>query len=252
MKVTLFIPCLVDRFLPNIGAASVRLLEMAGVSVRFDGRQTCCGQPAFNAGHPDLAASFASRLLKVLSGAGVVVAPSGSCVAMVREFYGAMDLAAGDLKRWRGLKDRVFELSEFLHREGLISGIEAKLQARAAVHQSCHHLRHTTASGALTDLLGRVEGLQLVDHEQSSRCCGFGGIFSTKLPELSVAMAQDRLQSALAAKPDYIALADAGCILQLRGVAAGTGNRLEAGFPPIVHYAQLVTGIGLEGGSNVA
>ena len=252
MKVTLFIPCLVDRFLPEIGTAAVRLLEMAGVHALLDRRQTCCGQPAFNAGHPDLAASFARRLLRILSVPGVVVAPSGSCVAMVREFYGDMDLAAADLKRWRGLKDRVFELSEFLHREGLISRIRAKLQARAVVHHSCHHLRHTGGAEPLNQLLGRVFGLKLLEHEEASRCCGFGGVFSTRLPELSVAIARDRLDAAIQTRPDYIALADAGCIVQLRGVAAGSGATPGNGFPRIVHYAQLITGVGLTGGRDAS
>jgi len=171
---------------------------------------------------------------------------------MVRDFYGTMDLSAADLKRWRGLKDRVFELSEFLHREGLIAAIDAKLQARAVVHHSCHHLRHSVANGALNELLGRVEGLEVVEHEQAARCCGFGGVFSAKLPELSIAMARDRLDSAASVRPDYIALADAGCILQLRGVAAGAGAGADGHSPRIVHYAQLVTGVGLDGGAHAS
>lgn len=243
MRVALFVPCLVDRFLPEIGIASVRLLQDAGVEVSYDPRQTCCGQPAFNAGYPDEAVRLARRMLQLFEAADVVVAPSGSCVAMVRDAYGDMDLGAADFPRWKRVRERIFELSEFLAKHDLTGRIRTRMRARAVVHYSCHHLRHINGRGPLDALLERVEGLEVQRVPDAVRCCGFGGVFSVKLPDLSIALARQRLEAMLGAKPDVIALADAGCVLHLRGVADRLGRH-----PPIVHYSQLLTGVGLESG----
>lgn len=243
MRVSLFIPCLVDRFYPHIGMASARLLEMAGVTVSYDPRQTCCGQPAFNAGHLAETIPFAQRLLRIFDGCGPVVAPSGSCVAMVREGYGMLDLPEEDMQRWNELRGRIFELSEFIHREGLHKELACKRKAKAVVHDSCHHLRSIGAKGPLDALLAQVEGLEVLRSTEAEKCCGFGGVFSMKLPELSIAMGRSRAESMLALKPDVIALSDAGCIMHLEGILKGSGKE----YPPVVHYAQLLTGDGLEG-----
>ena len=244
MKVSLFVPCLVDRFLPAAGAASVRLLESVGVTVRYDQRQTCCGQPPFNAGHPDLAVSYAGKLLARYDSATTVIIPSGSCADMIRESYGMLDLSERDFKRWQKLRSKVFELSEFLVKNGLHRKLKARLDATVAVHQTCHHLRHIKGEAALTKLLNSLEGAQILAAPESQACCGFGGIFSIKLPELSVAIGRQRLDDLVKLKPDVIALADAGCALHLDGIARVRRERGES-VPPVVHYAQLFTGDGL-------
>jgi L-lactate dehydrogenase complex protein LldE len=243
MRVSLFIPCLVDRFYPHIGMAATRLLEMAGVTVSYDPRQTCCGQPSFNAGHLQETIPFARRLLRIFDGSGSIVAPSGSCVAMVREGYGMLDLPEEDMQRWAELRGRIFELSEFMHNQELLKALECKRKVKAVVHDSCHHLRFIGAKGPLDALLARVDGLEVLRSPSAEQCCGFGGVFSMKLPDLSIAMGRSRAESMLALKPDVIALADAGCIMHLEGVLKGMGVE----YPPIVHYAQLLTGDGLEG-----
>ncbi len=243
MKVALFVPCLMDRFLPDAGMAAARLLESAGVQVVVDSRLTCCGQPAVNAGHPDLARKMALRMLKLAEHELPVVVPSGSCVAMMRDSYGLMDLSGQDAERWRSLRGRVFELAEFLVERGLTNRVTARCEARVVVHHSCHHLRHVAGSGALAVLLERLEGASLLESEQARQCCGFGGVFSSKLPELSIAMGRARLDAMLKLEPRYIALADAGCVLQLSGILEGEGLSKRA---QVVHYAQLFTGDGLK------
>jgi L-lactate dehydrogenase complex protein LldE len=242
MRVGLFVPCLVDRFLPEVGLAACRLLEAVGVSVEIPARVTCCGQPQLNAGHPDLALRLARRLLRHFPADGFIVVPSGSCVATIRESYGLLDLSDADMQRWQRLRERVFELSEFLLMRGLDRQVTATLKARVAVHWSCHHLRALEGRSGLMALLDRITGIELVQSHQEEQCCGFGGFFSVRLPELSIAMARERLDALLPSRPDLIALADAGCILQLRGVLRGSYG---LNVPPIVHYAQLFSGVGL-------
>ncbi len=232
----LFIPCLVDRFLPEIGAATVNLLQMAGVDLSYNQEQTCCGQPAFNAGHPEQALKFVRHFMKLYGDSGDVIIPSGSCVAMVREHYGMVGLTPDELPTWRRMRRRVFELSEYLAAKGLLNNLRHTFHGKVLVHHSCHHLRKTSGESDLYRLLGCLSGASTIETPESRRCCGFGGVFSVKLPELSIAMAQSRIRSYLACEPDVIALADAGCILQLRGVMAQMGPSYKI---PVVHYAQL-------------
>jgi L-lactate dehydrogenase complex protein LldE len=236
MRVALFIPCLVDRFLPEIGQASVAVLEAAGVRVSYDPRQTCCGQPWFNAGCFDMAVPFARKMIRLFEKGDPVVAPSGSCVAMIRDSYGDLDLTERELTAWNELRKRVFDLAEFLVLHGLEGKLETRFDGRAAVHYSCHHLRHVGGRRPLDALLARVEGLEVLRSPEAERCCGFGGIFSAKLPALSIAMARDRLASIAPLSPDIFVLADAGCVLQMRGVRQGPPA-------PVIHYAQLLAGM---------
>ena len=236
MRVSLFIPCLVDRFIPEIGQATVHLLEAVGCQVVYDSRQTCCGQPTFNAGYCDDTIPYARHLLKVFDENLPVVCPSGSCVAMVRESYGLLNLPEPDLQRWSQLRSRLFELSEFLVARERYKAIVHRLRARVTVHHSCHHLCHTNDHGQLAVLLGQLKGVDWIDSPQARQCCGFGGVFSMKLPELSVAMGKTRLAAMETLQPDYIALADAGCVLHLRGIQQA---RLQSEGPAIVHYSQL-------------
>lgn len=245
MQVSLFIPCLVDRFLPEIGRSTVRLLEALGVAVSYDPRQTCCGQPALNAGHPEEAVHLARRMLGIFDGKHPVVSPSGSCVAMVRDMYGLLDLSEEELRRWSQLRENLFELSEFLVRDGLVERLVVRRPGRVVVHHSCHHLRHTRGRTPLLTILDKVGGLEVVESPEAQSCCGFGGIFSTKLPELSIAMGSSRLEAMLALEPDFIALADAGCILHLKGLLDSLEGESK---PPVVHYAQLLADRDLEKG----
>lgn len=234
--VELFIPCLVDRFLPEIGEATAHLLHMADVAMRLDGRQTCCGQPAFNGGFPEEAVGMCHHFLDLFADKGDVVCPSGSCVSMVRDHYALLPLTDQRRSAVERMRLHLFELADYLDRRNLMDRITHRLHARAVVHYSCHFLRKSTGETPLFRLLGRIQDLTLLETEESRACCGFGGVFSAKLPELSISMARRRLEGYLACNPDLIVLADAGCILQLKAVLATMGLRPT---PPVVHYAQL-------------
>jgi len=242
MLVSLFIPCLVDRFLPEIGEATVRVLRRAGHRVRYDDRQTCCGQPAYNAGHVDEAVGLAMRFLDLFEDAEAVVAPSGSCVSMVTRHYGELPLPDADMRRWSDLRGRVWELASFLDEHGPAEGIAARWEGRVGLHHSCHFLRELDgAEAALRRVLAQVEGLDTVDLPDATTCCGFGGTFSAKFPDVSVAMGRDQLAAVDSAGVDAVALADAGCLLQLRGIQRASGR----GGPRILHYVQVLSGDGV-------
>jgi len=241
MEVSLFIPCLVDRFLPSVGEAAAALLRAGGHRVSYDPRQTCCGQPAFNAGSIREARALALRFLDLFGDAEAVVAPSGSCVAMVRHRYGELPLPDRDLGRWAALAPRVEELGQFLERTGT-SPRGLSWKGRLGLHHSCHFLRELDgAEAALRRILSRVRDLDVVELPSASACCGFGGTFSAKLPGVSVSMGSDKLDEAEAAGVDGLVLADAGCLLQLRGIQAARGRDR----PRILHYAELLVEGGL-------
>lgn len=241
MLVSLFIPCLVDRFLPGIGEATVRVLRRSGHEVAFDDRQTCCGQPAYNAGHVDEAAALARRFLTLFEGAEAVVAPSGSCVSMVTRHYGELPLSDAEMRRWSDLRGRVFELAQFLDRHGDLTALDARWDGRVGLHHSCHHLRELDgAVPALRRVLSQVRGLEAVDLPDATTCCGFGGTFSTTFPEVSLSMGRDKLATIDDAAVDAVALADAGCLLQLQGIQRAAGRTA----PRILHYVQLLAGDG--------
>ena len=246
MKVNLFVPCLVDRFLPEVGEATVGLLRLAGVEPVYDPKVTCCGQPAYNAGEHALAAPFARKFLRRYEGNGPIVMPSGSCAAMVREGFGTLELSAEDHRRWLALREHVFEVSQFLQMRGLLDRVSIRNPGRAVVHHSCHHLRSSGGKSFVLGLLARVDGLQVLESSRAQQCCGFGGVFSMKFPELSIALAREQLDAALESSPDFLVLSDAGCILQLRGVLQARGGQCKT---RVVHYAQLFA-VESGGGSN--
>ena len=185
MQTSLFIPCLVDRFLPEVGVATTELLRKAGVTPAFDSRQTCCGQPAFNAGYPDEALPLCLHFLDVFANQPSIVCPSGSCVAMVRDQYALLPLNDDEAGVWGRVSRALEELAEFLVSRNLHAALNHSLRGRIVVHQTCHHLRFTRGAPALAELLARIDRLEVLQVPQSSQCCGFGGVFSMRLPVIS-------------------------------------------------------------------
>ena len=184
MKVSLFIPCLVDQAAPATALSTARLLRRLGLDVRYDPRQTCCGQALFNAGFRPEARRLACRFIRLFADAEVVVAPSGSCVAMVSRHYGELDLPPVEMALWERLRERTFELSAFLvDRLGLVE-VGARFPHPVSYHASCHTLRDLGVREQPLKLLRSVEGLQLIDGDWGDECCGFGGVFSVRYPEL--------------------------------------------------------------------
>jgi len=231
-RVALFPTCLGNRFFAEAVADAARLLRHVGVEVSVPAEATCCGQPAFNAGHRAEAARMAGRLAEVLDGADWVVLPSGSCAAMVRNH--APTLVQGtraDLARRVALRTR--ELSEFLvdemgvHRLG--DGLAGR---RVAYHHGCHALRELRSREQPLTLL-KGAGAEVVPWEAAEECCGFGGLFSAKLPAVSTAMADRKLDTLPGV--DAVVSADGGCLMQLAGRA---GHRGEG--PPFRHLASVL------------
>ena len=218
IRASFFITCLGDQFFPNVGACAVNVLRRLGVEVTFNPAQTCCGQPAFNTGFRDEAREVAVRVLDMYQDAEYVIAPSGSCTTMVRVFY--PELFAGQPKRLQQaleLKSKFFEFSEFLVKVLKVEDVGASFARRVAYHDSCHLLRELGIEQEPRALLRAVRGIQLVDMKDNQLCCGFGGTFSVKFPEVSVAMARDKLRAASEAGAEVLVANDSGCLMHLAG-----------------------------------
>lgn len=217
-KVALFITCLGDQFFPQVGESVVRILRRAGATVTFNPQQTCCGQPAFNTGYRDEARDVARRNLDLFEDADYVVAPSGSCSTMFRVFY--PELFADEpelLQKVERLRGRFYEFSEFLVKVMKTEDLGASFPHRVAYHDSCHLLRELGIESEPRRLIQSVKGLELVDLKDNRVCCGFGGTFSVKFPDVSVAMARDKLRAAADAGAEYLVANDAGCLMHLAG-----------------------------------
>jgi L-lactate dehydrogenase complex protein LldE len=236
-RVSLFVTCLVDQLYPEVGERTVALLERLGCQVDFPAGQTCCGQPAFNSGYPREARRVADRFLAAFAGTdGPIVAPFGSCVHMVRHHYARL---YGDdparLPIARELAARTFDLPGFVANElghATVGGRYPSWSAGApevpvAYHQECHLLRGLNGGAAPLSLLAGVEGCTVVEPSQAGLCCGFGGTFSVKLPEVSEAMADEKLDRALAAGAQAIVSTDVGCLMHLEGRARRRGLALR-------------------------
>ncbi len=241
VRVTLLVTCVVDLVEPEVAEATVRVLRAAGCEVTVSADQTCCGQPAWNAGHAPQAAKVARTTLVALEaeladGAEAVVVPSGSCASMVRVFWPEMFDLAGDAdaaERARAVGAVTFELSEFLADRPLPALTGDRQQI--AYHHSCHMLRELGVRSAPEGLVDRVDGAERVTWAGDDRCCGFGGLFSVNLPELSVAMADEKLVDLAAAEPDVVVGCDTSCLAQLRTRSESVGLPVRTR-----HLAQLL------------
>lgn len=218
MQVALFVTCLTDQFFAEAGVAAVRLLRHLGCTVHFPQGQTCCGQPAYNAGYWAEARQVADHTLGVLEDSEYVVLPSGSCATMLRTFY--PELYRDQPKRFTralALSQKTFELSEFIVKVLGISHLGPGLKGkRIAYHHGCHALRELGLKQEPLTLL-RNAGAEIVDWAAAEECCGFGGLFSVKLPEVALGMADRKLATLPNGQVDMLTSTDAGCMLHLMG-----------------------------------
>jgi L-lactate dehydrogenase complex protein LldE len=236
VRVALFITCLGDQFFPQVGECVVKILRRLGVEVTFDPRQTCCGQPAFNTGYRQEAREVAEGVLDLFDDADYIVAPSGSCTSMMRVFY--PELFRGDaakLAKVERLRTRLFEFSEFLVKILKVEDLGASFPHRVAYHDSCHLLRELHIEDEPRRLLRAVRNVELVDLQDNQLCCGFGGTFSVKFPEVSVAMGKDKLRAAVTAGAEYLVANDSGCLMHLAGLIHRQGLRLKT-----LHLAEVL------------
>lgn len=221
MKVQLFIPCFVDQLYPQTAFNMVKVLEKATCEVVYNTNQTCCGQPAFNAGFRNEARDVCSKFLKDFDGVDYIVAPSASCVGFVRNYYGKIFDNSSQHNQVKDLGKRIYEFSEFLTEVLKIDNYGAALNAKATYHDSCAALRECKIKEGPRKLLSHVKGLELVEMNDVETCCGFGGTFSVKFDDISASMADQKVGNAMATGAEYIISTDLSCLMQIDGYIKG-------------------------------
>ena len=237
MKVALFVTCLVDQMWTSVGASTVAVLRRVGCEVEFDNRQTCCGQPAFNTGYRDEARQVAQRFISIFeeSKADAIVSPSGSCTAMVHHYP---ELFAGD-KEWepraKAMAARTHELSVFLVRVLKIDDVGASWSGRLTWHDACHGLRDLNLKSEPRKLIRNVRGVELVELENAEACCGFGGTFSVKYPEISVAILDQKIEAIERSGVNAVVSGDASCLMQIGGRLSRNRSNVR-----VMHLAELL------------
>lgn len=237
-RVGLFVTCLVDLMRPSVGFAAVKLLEQAGCSVEVPVAQTCCGQPAYNSGDRSDAAALARQTISAFEGFDYVVAPSGSCAGMLKLHYPAL---LSDDPEWSGkakaFAERVYELISFLVDVRGMESVDADFQGRVTYHDSCSGLRELGIKDQPRRLLASVRGLELAEMADAEVCCGFGGTFAVKYPDISNAMVEKKTANVAAADPDLLLAGDLGCLLNMAGKLKREGRRIAAR-----HVAEVLAG----------
>jgi L-lactate dehydrogenase complex protein LldE len=237
IKVGLFVTCLVDQMWSSIGTSSVEVLRRAGCTVEFDERQTCCGQPAFNTGYRVEARRVAERFIELCedSKAEAIVSPSGSCTAMVHHYAALFPKDEHWRRRARAVAERTFELSSFLVRVLKIDDVGARFAGRVTWHDACHGLRDLNIHDEPRRLIKRVRETEFVELENAEACCGFGGTFSVKYPEISAAILEQKIQSIERAGVDAVVSGDASCLMQIGGRLSRLGSKVR-----VMHLAELL------------
>ena len=238
VRASVMITCLGDMFFPEVGVAMVTLLRRLGVSVDFPGGQTCCGMPLFNSGYHDQAAQVAARTVRLFESSEHVVVPSGSCAWMVKtEYPGLLGRDPKLRAAAEAVAARTRELSQFLVEVLDVRSVESSFRGKVTYHDSCHLLRGLGEARAPRELLRRVPGVELVDLPGSDECCGFGGSFSVRLPEVSSAILDKKLDNVARTGADCLVACDGGCLMQMRGGLARRRSRVRA-----LHLAQVLAG----------
>lgn len=227
MKVQLFIPCFVDQLYPQTAFNMIKVLQKAGCEVAYNTNQTCCGQPAFNAGFWDEAKSVCSKFLKDFDTADYIVAPSASCVGFIKNYYSKLFDNPAVLSQVENTGKRIFEFSEFLTGILKIENVGASLNVIATYHDSCAALRECKIKEGPRKLLSNVKGLELIEMNDVETCCGFGGTFAVKFDGISIGMADQKLTNALATNASLIISTDLSCLMHLDGYIKGKNLPLK-------------------------
>lgn len=243
-RVALFVTCMVDMIYPGVGMATAELLERQGIEVFFPEAQTCCGQPAFNAGFRDEARTLALRFLDIFepliqSGqVDAIVAPSGSCTTMTTHFYQALfedQPTSSAYKRATALAAVTFELTEFLVDVLEVTAVGSHFQGKVTYHACCHLLRELGVDAQPRQLLGAIDGAEVVPLAGADECCGFGGLFAIKNAPISTAMGQRKTRNLAESDADVVALCDVSCLMHINGLLTRQAQRCRA-----VHIAEIL------------
>ena len=238
MKASIMITCLGDLLFPEVGVAMVTLLRRLGVEVDFPEGQTCCGMPLFNSGYHAGAAEVAARTVRLFEASEHVVVPSGSCAWMVKtEFPGLLKHDPALRAAAERLAAKTRELSQFLVEVLRVDRIESSFKGTVTYHDSCHLLRGLGESAAARKLLKSLRGVELVELPEADQCCGFGGSFSVRLPDVSTAILDKKLANVERTGADCLVACDAGCLMQMGGGLSRRGSRVRA-----LHLAQILAG----------
>jgi len=237
--VGLFVTCLVDVQRPSVAFAAIKLIEQAGCEVSVPEQQTCCGQPAYNNGDADSAQKIAQQVIQTFEGFDYCVAPSGSCLGMIKVHYPKLFKQGSEWhQRALALAERCFELSAFLCDELKVTDFGASLNAKMTYHDSCSGLRELNLFDQPRALLAHVKGLELIALEDHEVCCGFGGTFSMKFPDVSGHMVDQKCQHIIDTQAQIIAAGDLGCLLNIAGRLKRIGSDIK-----VYHWAEIVAGI---------
>lgn len=227
MNIQLFIPCFVDQLFPDTAFNMVKVLEKAGCTVSYNTSQTCCGQPAFNAGFWEEAKSVCTKFIKDFSGSDIIVTPSASCAGFVRNYYSKLFENSSLHNEVKDLGKRIFEFSEFMVQVLKVEDVGAVLHGKATYHDSCAGLRECKIKEEPRKLLANVKGLTLTEMNDVETCCGFGGTFAVKFEAISVAMGEQKVENALATGADYLISTDLSCLMHLQGYIKHKGYSLK-------------------------
>ena len=244
MSVGLFIPCYVDQLYPKVGIATVRVLEALDVQHDFPDAQTCCGQPMANTGCFEDAIPLAQRFVEIFSQYEYVVAPSGSCVAMVRHHF---DQLIPDTPGLAELKAKTYELCEFIHDVLQPESFDVAFDKQVGLHQSCHGLRELRLGSCsermcdgenkIRNVLERVNGIRFSSLKRADECCGFGGTFAVSEDAVSVMMGEDRLSAHLEAGTEVLTAGDMSCLMHLEGIIKRHKYPIE-----VMHVSEILAG----------
>ncbi len=217
MKVQLFVPCFVDQLYPQTAFNMIKVLEKLGCTISYNPSQTCCGQPAFNAGFLDDAREVCHKFLKDFNTDQVIVAPSASCVGFVKNYYSKLFNNSSRHHEVTAIGKNIFEFSDFLVNQLKITDVGASLQGKATYHDSCAALRECKIKNEPRHLLANVKGLEIKEMNDVETCCGFGGTFAVKFEAISIAMAEQKVDNALATEAEYLISTDHSCLMHLQG-----------------------------------
>jgi len=236
-RVALLVTCLVDLFRPSVGFAAVKLLEDAGCRVEVP-LQSCCGQPAYNSGDRAGALAVASTMLDAMEGFEHVVVPSGSCAGMVIKHYPELFAGTPQETRAVALAGRTHELTRFLDEVMGVRGLQARFSGTVTYHDSCSCLRESGTREQPRRLMAMVEGLELAEASDREICCGFGGTFAAKFPEISTAMVADKADRLSESGAGTVLAADMGCLMNIAGLLKRRGSPLQ-----VRHVAEVLAGM---------
>ena len=238
IKVGLFVTCLVDMFRPSVGFASVKLLELAGCQVDAPQSQTCCGQPTFNSGDRATTAEIARNVIDSFDGFEYVVGPSGSCIGMLHQYPELFGDDDPYQARAHQLVQRAFEITSFLTDVMQFDAVLESYQKRVTYHDSCAGLRELGVKQQPRQLLGKVDGVELSEMEEAETCCGFGGTFCIKYPDISNRMVSNKTGNATATDAQLLLGGDLGCLLNMAGKLQRDGEKLE-----VRHVVEVLAGM---------